>query len=160
LFHIDFNRICNIGGVFNGVDLLEDQSGVTIGIVDNITNPVEIDMEQAEPISPTDNTTGGAIVKSNNLSFKGATQNLNISVQDFEDSEWKRVNEQVTLAEGYGAVGSIASISQILNLVLAILQNPQYVNFEFRARKLDGTTEAAAFQMDDDTNPTQHNRIR
>ena len=76
------------------------------------------------------------------------------------DVEWKRLWEQVTLAEGYATSGVIHSASQIMYMVMSILQNPQYVNFEFRARRLDGTTEAGAFQMDDDTNPTSHNRIR
>jgi len=140
------------------VDLNPDQSSVTIGTVHNITNPVDINMSQLLPGLPTTNTTGFSLSKSHQLVFDGT--NVNSKVQDFSDVEWKRINEQVTLAEGYGAVGSIASVSQILNLVLAIVQNPQYVNFEFRARRLDGTTEAAAFQMDDDTNPTSHNRIR
>jgi hypothetical protein len=138
--------------------ITEAVEDATINTVNNITNPVDIDMSQPLPGLPAANTTGLSLSKSHQLVFDGG--NVNSKVQDFSDTEWKRLWEQVSLAESYASTGSIHSASQIMYLVMSILQNPQYVNFEFRARRLDGTTEAAAFQMDDDTNPTQHNRIR
>lgn len=260
----DNQQTVTIGGVFNGVDLLPDQTGATIGTVDNVTNPVTVDTINSGAITAIENGIWDALI-ANHLdlgSFGIAINNLNtlidvsissradqssidnlndvslaeiadavwdelraghisagsfgqfvisqvIAIEDniitsdtiapnaigsdqlavtaideiadgvwnelraghttvgtfgegvnIPDAEWKRLWEQVTLAEGYATSGVIHSASQIMYLVMSILQNPQYVNFEFKARRLDGITEAAAFQMDDDTNPTQHNRIR
>jgi len=114
----DSDRMVLINNDKTGYDLNPDQSGVTIGTVNNS------------------------------------------NVQQFADAEWKRLWEQVTLIEGYATTGVIHSASQILYLVMSILQNPQYLNDELIARKLDGNLEAAAFLMDSPTTPAQHKRIR
>jgi len=147
----DSDRIINTNNDKNGYN-------VTSGQVDDVIQPVTCGGGVVGTVTGNVDGSVGSVI--GNVGGSVGSVVNNVTVGTILDSEWKRVNEQVTLAEGYGAVGSIASVSQILNLVLAILQNPQYVNFEFRARRLNGTSEAAAFQMDDDTNPTQHNRIR
>jgi hypothetical protein len=62
------------------------------------------------------------------------------------------------LTEGYAADGAEATLPQILYMVWSMLNSLKFVSTAGVSRKLDGTTEAMTFTLDDATTPTDINR--
>lgn len=62
------------------------------------------------------------------------------------------------LTEAYAADGAAPTLSQLLFLVLAALTEFAISGTTISVKKLDGTTEAATYTLDDDTNPTSRTR--
>lgn len=62
------------------------------------------------------------------------------------------------LTEGYAADGAAATLPQLLYMILAMLTEASVSGTTLTAKKLDGTTTAATFTLDDGTNPTSITR--
>lgn len=62
------------------------------------------------------------------------------------------------LTEGYAADGATATLPQLLYLILALLSEFSVSSTTLTAKKLDGSTTAATFTLDDGTNPTSITR--
>jgi len=62
------------------------------------------------------------------------------------------------LTESYAADGSEATLSQLLYQVWSVMNSLKFVSTTGTSRKLDGTTTAMTFTIDDATTPTDINR--
>lgn len=62
------------------------------------------------------------------------------------------------LTEAYAADGAAGTLSQILYLILALLTESNVSGTTLTTKKLDGSTTAATFTLDDGTNPTSITR--
>ena len=62
------------------------------------------------------------------------------------------------LTEAYAADGSTATLSQLLYMIWSMMNSLGFILTTGTARKLDGTTEAMTFTIDDADNPTDINR--
>lgn len=62
------------------------------------------------------------------------------------------------LTEAYAADGSEGSLSELLYMIWSMLNSLKFVVTTGTSRKLDGTTEAMTFTLDDANNPTDINR--
>lgn len=62
------------------------------------------------------------------------------------------------LTEGYAADGAIGSVRDHLYFIVAMLSEWSKSGMTLTAKKLDGTTPAATFTLDDATNPTSITR--
>lgn len=63
------------------------------------------------------------------------------------------------LSEAYPADGAQATLAELLYLLLANLTQFDVVGTSLVARKLNGTTAAAAYLLDDPVNPTSRTRV-
>lgn len=63
------------------------------------------------------------------------------------------------LTESYAADGSTATLTQLLYLILAIVGEFSISGTTITAKKLDGSTTAATFTINDATNPTSRTRV-
>ncbi len=62
------------------------------------------------------------------------------------------------LTEAYAADGSTATLSQLLYMIWSMMNSLGFILTTGTSRKLDGTTEAMTFLIDDADNPTDINR--
>ena len=62
------------------------------------------------------------------------------------------------LSEGYAADGAIATLPQLLYMILSLLSEKSIAGTTLTARKLDGVTTAATFTLNDDAAPTSISR--
>ena len=62
------------------------------------------------------------------------------------------------LTEGYAADGATATLPQLLYMLLALLSEASISGTTLTAKKLDGTTTAGTFTLNDGTNPTSITR--
>ena len=62
------------------------------------------------------------------------------------------------LTEGYATDGSTASVAQLLYMIWSALAEFAIASTTITAKKLDGTTTAMTFTLDDATNPTSRTR--
>jgi hypothetical protein len=65
---------------------------------------------------------------------------------------------ETALTEAYGTDGSAHTAAQLLYLALAHAGEFAIVDAEKILKKLDGSTTAATYQLDDDTDPTSITR--
>jgi hypothetical protein len=62
------------------------------------------------------------------------------------------------LTESYAADGATATLSQLMYMIWSLLNSLKFVTTTGTSRKLDGTTAAMTFTIDDANNPTDINR--
>lgn len=62
------------------------------------------------------------------------------------------------LTEAYAADGAEATLSQLLYMMWSMMNSLRFITLTGTSRKLDGTTEAMTFTIDDADNPTDINR--
>lgn len=91
---------------------------------------------------------------SNGIDGLGALKALIDGLQDIS------ANDILTtaLTESYAADGATATLSQLLYMIWSFLSSLKFVGTTGTARKLDGTTTAMTFTLDDAVNPTDKNR--
>lgn len=65
---------------------------------------------------------------------------------------------RTALTEGYAAEGATVTLEQAVYMIVAILFNRDVAGTELTARKLDGSTAAMTFTLDDADNPTSQVR--
>jgi hypothetical protein len=62
------------------------------------------------------------------------------------------------LSEGYAADGAIATLPQLLYMILSILSEKSIAGTTLTAKKLDGVTPAATFTLNDVDTPSSISR--
>lgn len=70
----------------------------------------------------------------------------------------KNLGADTTLTEGYAADGAEPTLEQILYMMWSMMNSLGFIALTGISRKLDGTTEAMTFTLDDADNPTEINR--
>lgn len=119
---------------------------------------VECDAAIADAALATAANLATVIAKTNQMVFTTANQ-INATVVTNSDKAGYVLSAagSAALTEGYAADGAIATLPQLLYMILALLSEKSIVGTTLTAKKLDGVTTAATFTLDD-VSPTAISR--
>lgn len=118
--------------------------------------------ELATALATADDAVLAAITALNNLSAAQVRTELTTELGRIDAAVSTRATPAqiltTALTEAYAADGASPTLSQLLFLLLAVLTEASVVTTTMTAKKLDGSTPAATFTLDDATNPTSITR--
>lgn len=159
---LTLDSTCNGGIIMRGGDVLViDNSTVSPtfinGVMEDIPNTSEFEARTLPSASYFDFTSDQVIVATNNdktgYSISGTKTTLD-SLNDVSTSDIFTT----TLTEDYAADGAEFNLTQGLYLAVQNLQDFVYSGVTQTVRKLDGTTTAATYTLDDAVTPTSKTR--